>query len=142
MRPLLLATRLSAFSLLGLGGCAFMPTPDPSQAWINLRTSEANTLQAAKVDATELEDNRYFQVTPGQHELHMRLQFAVAPTNIGPDSQGLERTCVLKLDYPGFAAGQQYKLVAGSIGFRPWAKLYDQQNQLLARARESRCGEV
>jgi hypothetical protein len=137
MRPLLLAT-----SLLSLGGCAMLPTPDPSQAWVDLRTSETNTLQAAKVDASELEDDRYFQVSPGQHELHMRLQFDVAPTNIGPDSQGLERTCVLKLDYPEFAAGQRYNLVAGSIGFRPWAKLYDQQHQLLARAKEGRCGEV
>ncbi|MEN0108957.1 MAG: hypothetical protein AAGC84_21390 [Pseudomonas sp.] len=132
----------TSISLLTLGGCSMMPTPDPSQAWVSLRTSEANTLEAAKVDASELDDDRFFQVTPGQHELHMRLQFAVAPTNIGPDSQGLERTCVLKLDYPEFAAGQRYNLVAGSIGFRPWAKLYDQQHQLLARAKESRCGEV
>lgn len=137
MRRLLLAT-----SLLGFGGCAMMPSHDPSQAWVDLRTSEANTLQAAKVDASELEDDRFFQVTPGQHELHMRLQFAVTPSNVGPDSQGLERTCVLKLQYPEFAAGQRYKVVAGSIGFRPWAKLYDDQHQLLARARESRCGEV
>jgi hypothetical protein len=137
MRPILLAT-----CLLTLGGCAMMPTPDPSQAWVDLHTSEANTLQAAKVDTSALDDDRYFQVTPGQHELHMFLQFNVAPTNIGPDSQGLERTCVLKLDYPEFAAGQRYNLVAGSIGFRPWAKLYDQQNQLLARAKEGRCGEV
>ena len=137
MRPL-----FTAISLLSLGGCAGLPTPDPSQAWVTLHTSQSNTLQAAKVDASKLEDDRYFQVTPGQHELHMRLQFAVDPTNIGPDSQRLERTCVLTLDYPQFNAGQRYNLVAGSIGFRPWAKLYDQQHQLLARARESRCGEV
>jgi hypothetical protein len=137
MRPLLLAT-----GLLTLGGCTQMPTPDPSQAWVDLRTEEANTFQAAKVDTRDLDDDRFFQVSPGQHELHMRLQFAVEPTNIGPDSQGLERTCVLKLDYPEFAAGQRYKLEAGSIGFRPWAKLYNQQHTLLARAQESRCGEV
>ncbi len=137
MRPFLLAS-----GLLSLGGCAFMPTPDPSQAWVDLRTSESNTLQAAQVDAHALEDDRFFQVSPGQHELHMRLQFAVEPTNIGPDSQGLDRTCVLKLDYPEFTAGQRYNLVAGSIGFRPWAKLYNQQHQLLAKAREGRCGDV
>lgn len=137
MRPLLLAA-----GLLTLGGCSMMPTPDPSQAWVDLRTSETNTFQAAKVDSSELDDDRFFQVAPGAHELHMRLQFAVAPTNIGPDSPGLERTCVLKLDYPEFAAGERYKLVAGSNGFRPWAKLYNQQHKLLARAQESRCGEV
>ncbi len=138
MRLLLLVT-----SLLTLGGCAFlgfMPTPDPSQAWVDLHTNAESELLAYRVDEKPLDDDRYFQVSPGRHELQVRFQFAVEASNIGPNSQAHQRDCRLELNYPKFAAGQRYRLEAGSIGFRPWAKLYDEQHQLVARARETRCG--
>ncbi|WP_137886101.1 hypothetical protein [Pseudomonas sp. 2FE] len=138
MRAFLLIT-----SLLTLGGCAFlrfMPTPDPSQAWIDLHTDAESELQAYRVDAKPLDDDRYFQVSPGQHELRVRFQFAVDASNIGPNSPAHQRDCKLELNYPQFAAGQRYRLEAGSIGFRPWAKLYDDRHRLLARARETGCG--
>lgn len=126
-----------------LAGCAlWLPRHDPSQAWIELRGGEDQQLQALQVDGKALEDDRYFQVSPGRHALQVRLQFQVAPDNIGPDSQGRPRTCLLSLDYAEFAAGQRYSLKAGSHGFRPWAKLYDARGRHLARAREGRCGEV
>jgi len=138
MRPLLLAG-----SLFSLGGCGLlMPAPDPSQAWIDLKTRTDSKLHAAEVDAKPWGDGRYFQVNPGAHELKVRFQFAVDASNIGPDSEPHQRDCKLELHYGEFAAGNRYQLEAGSIGFRPWAKLYDSQRRLLGRAREMRCGGV
>ncbi|AYC30895.1 hypothetical protein D3880_00170 [Pseudomonas cavernae] len=134
-------TSLLIISLLSLGGCALLPPHDPSQAWVDLRTNPDSTLLANQVDEKPLDDERFFQVSPGAHELQVRLQFAVEASNIGPSSPPHQRDCRLNLEYPQFAAGQRYRLVAGHIGFRPWAKLYDEQNQLLARGREGGCGE-
>lgn len=44
------------------------------------------------------------------------------------------RDCQVKLTFKDFSAGQRYQLQAGSIGFRPWIKLYDHQQNWLARA--------
>ncbi|WP_263143694.1 hypothetical protein [Pseudomonas sp. RIT-PI-AD] len=125
-----------------LGACSLLPRPDPDQAWIELHDKAGNTLQATEVDERPLEDDRYFQVTPGEHALQVRLQFDVDPANVGPDSAGLSRTCLLTLDYDGFDAGRRYRLATGSFGFRPWAQLYDESGNAVARGREGRCGDV
>jgi hypothetical protein len=131
-------------ALLLLGGCAFLPLPrpDPSQAWIDLRAPEGSKLLALEVDEQPLEDPRYFQISPGSHELGMRFQFDVKASDVGANSEALRRDCRLELSYHDFAAGQRYRVEAGRAGFRPWAMLYDQQDRLLVRARESRCGGV
>lgn len=134
-------TSLCLTGLLALGGCSLMPTPDPNQAWIDLHTNPASTLHAAEVDAKPLDDDRYFQVQPGNHELTARLQFAVDGHDVGPDAPALPRDCQVRLSYADFSAGERYRLVAGNIGFRPWVKLYDAQNQLLASGRQGRCGD-
>ncbi|MFS7119489.1 hypothetical protein ABMZ33_25145, partial [Escherichia coli] len=85
---------------------------------------------------------RYFEVDPGTRELTVRYQFTVDPTNIGPVDSPLWRDCQLNLKFKDFSAGQRYRLEAGHIGFRPWAKLYDQDNRELARGREGRCAKV
>nr|WP_165840784.1 hypothetical protein [Pseudomonas sp. SDI] len=36
-------------------------------------------------------------------------------------------------------AGQRYQLEAGSIGFRPWAKLYDEQRKLVGTGLPAGC---
>ncbi|TRX73856.1 PA0061/PA0062 family lipoprotein [Pseudomonas mangiferae] len=125
-----------------LGACSLMPRHDPAQAWVDLDDDTAGVVQATQVDSQPLEDDRYFQVTPGEHELQVRLQFDVDPANIGPDSAGLSRTCLLTLDYDGFDAGRRYRLDTGSAGFRPWAQLKDERGAPVARAREGRCGDV
>ncbi|MCY1207034.1 hypothetical protein D9M72_186180 [compost metagenome] len=138
MRPLLLF-----LPLLSLGGCALMlPSPDPNQAWIALHKQEGQRIQASRVDDKALSDPRYFQVTPGRHELEVRLEFDVGGHDIGQGSESYRRTCLLKLAFTDFAAGERYLLHAGGIGFRPWARLYDERNQEVAKARESRCGDV
>ncbi|HSC85435.1 MAG TPA: hypothetical protein VLC30_17620 [Pseudomonas sp.] len=138
MRRLMLSSLSTLFA-----GCSLLPPHhDPSQAWVELHSAEHEQLQAVQVDTKDLEDDRYFQVSPGQHQLQVRYQFQVEPGNIGPQSPALPRTCLLTLDFADFAAGQRYRLQAGSHGFRPWAQLYDAQGQRLVRAREGRCGEV
>ncbi|WP_252272267.1 hypothetical protein [Pseudomonas subflava] len=125
-----------------LSGCSlWMPRHDPDQAWIDLHGREDGRLQAVQVDGQTLEDDRFFQVPPGRHELQVRLRFAVDASNVGSD-QDLPRTCLLTLDYADFSAGQRYRLKAGSRGFRPWAQLLDERGESLARAREGRCGAV
>ncbi|WP_213937623.1 hypothetical protein [Pseudomonas sp. dw_612] len=128
--------------LLTLAGCAGfgMPDPDPSQAWIDLASKqEDSALQALKVDDKAATDKRFFEVQPGSHELKVRYQFAVDPTNIGPASEPLWRDCQLSVKFKDFNAGQRYQLQAGNIGFRPWAKLYDQQRKVIGQGTPAGC---
>ena len=128
--------------LLTLAGCAGfgMPDPDPSQAWIDLDARQQDTaLQALQVDTQATADKRYFEVQPGSHELTVRYQFAVEPGNIGPNAEPLWRDCRLNVKFKDFNAGQRYQLQAGSIGFRPWAKLYDEQRKVVGQGIPAGC---
>ncbi|MBA1288096.1 PA0061/PA0062 family lipoprotein [Pseudomonas japonica] len=124
---------------LTLTGCMGLPKPDPNQAWVDLQVPEDNALHAQEVDAQALDDTRYFEVEPGSHELTVRYQFTVAPSNIGPQAAPLSRDCQLNIKYSNFNAGERYQLEAGSLGFTPWAKLYDQQRRLVGRAQPAGC---
>ncbi|NRH28199.1 hypothetical protein [Pseudomonas sp. MS19] len=123
-----------------LSGCAHMWAYDSEQAWVDLSTNRDNRLFAYKVDDKPVDDWEYFQVTPGRHELVARVLFKVDGSNVGSSSSALSRRCEVKLVYADFAKGQRYRLEAGNTGFRAWAKLYDEHNQELARAKEGRCG--
>jgi len=128
--------------LLTLAGCAGfgMPSPDPTQAWIDLDSRQQDTaLQALEVDRKAAVDRRYFQVQPGSHELKVRYQFPVEATNIGPDAEPLWRDCQLSLKFTDFNAGQRYQLQAGNVGFRPWARLYDQQRNVVGQGKPAGC---
>jgi hypothetical protein len=72
----------------------------------------------------------------------MRYLFEVGPANVGGDSEAMSRDCRLTLSYDSFDAGARYRLEAGGYGFRPWARLYDENDQLLAKASERGCGGV
>ncbi|WP_027896348.1 hypothetical protein [Zestomonas thermotolerans] len=133
--PLLIA------GLIALGGCSLLPPHDPSQAWIDLHTAPDNRLRAAEVDYRPLDDERFFQVPPGHHTLQARLEFTVPSSDIGPGGEQHTRNCQVLVEYADFAAGKRYRLVAGNVGFRTWAKLYDAHSRELARGREGRCGE-
>lgn len=134
MRALLLISLFSA-----LVGCAGLPNPDPNQAWVDLAVDKNNSLHALQVDDQAWDDKRYFEVAPGSHELTVRFQFPVAPTNIGPSAEPLWRDCQLNLTYKAFNAGQRYQLEAGSTGFRPWAKLYDEQRNVVGQGMPAGC---
>ena len=129
-------------SLLLLTGCAGfgLPRHDPAQAWIDLDSKQEDTaLQALEVDDKTATDKRYFEVHPGSHELTVRYQFPVQPTNLGPDAEPLWRDCQLNVKFKDFNAGQRYQLQAGNIGFRPWAKLYDQQRKVIGQGTPAGC---
>lgn len=126
-------------SLLMLAGCAGLPDPDPAQAWIDLDTHQDSVLQALEVDEKKSTDKRYFEVQPGSHELTVRYQYAVDPTNIGPGTEPLWRDCQLSVKFKDFNAGQRYQLKTGNIGFRPWAKLYDQQRKVVGQGQPAGC---
>ncbi len=135
MREILFACAMLAL----VAGCSTLPKPDPNQAWIDLQPKADTTLRAEQVDAREWSDKRYFEVQPGSHELKVRYQFAVEPTNIGPNSDILWRDCQLNLNFKTFTAGERYQLEAGSLGFRPWAKLYDGQRRMVGQAKPAGC---
>jgi len=138
-RSFAMRTMLAASALLALAGCAGLPDPDPSQAWVDLAPSQDDSLHAVEVDEREWADTRYFQVSPGNHQLTVRYLFPVAPSNIGPVSEPLWRDCQLNLKFKDFSAGQKYRLQAGSIGFRPWAKLYDEQQNVVGSGEPAGC---
>ena len=126
--------------LLALGGCnLLLPRQDPHQAWIELNPQVPHSLRATEVDRKPLDEHRFFQVSPGSHELGMRYRFEVSGSNIGPGSAPYERNCLIRLTYKEFAAGRRYSLEVGEVGFRPWAKLYDDRRQEVASGRESGC---
>lgn len=130
---------LVAGSLLLISACSTLPDPDPNQAWIDLTRYDNTSLDAVQVDERDWADQRYFEVQPGSHELTVRYQFPVNPTNIGPVDEPLWRDCQVKLTFKDFSAGQRYQLQAGSIGFRPWIKLYDHQQKLLGQGLPAGC---
>ena len=128
--------------LLMLAGCAGfgIPRQDPSQAWIDLDSQQEDTaLQALAVDKQAANDKRYFEVQPGSHELKVRYQFPVQPSNIGPNAETLWRDCQINVKFDDFNAGERYQLQAGNIGFRPWAKLYDQQRKVIGKGTPAGC---
>ncbi|MBM7062635.1 hypothetical protein JQX08_18120 [Pseudomonas sp. UL073] len=140
MRPLPLV--LLAVSL---GACAANPPPpDPQQAWVDLATQQpSHSISANRLDGARLSDGRYFQVSPGRHELDVRFQYE----RMGGGGGGMDPggspgpiTCILRVRYEHFAAGQRYRLEARPLAGKAQAWLYDAQRKVLARGEVVRCG--
>ena len=137
-RPLLC---LPLLSLLLLGACANrLPPHDPHQAWIDLHGPAGSQVGADSLNNQHWPDRRYFQVTPGEHLLQTRVGFEVSSSNLGRADAEVWRTCILQVDYDGFAAGERYQLEARPYGFRAMARLRDSSGQVVARGRLVRCG--
>ncbi len=94
---------------------------------------------AERLDQQRLSDGRYFQVTPGSHELTVRFDFEIYSGGMGMMTGPSERLCYLTVRYDHFQAGQRYRLEARSLGFNASARLYDAQRQLLAEERMVNC---
>jgi hypothetical protein len=127
-------------SLLLLGACASpLPVRDPGMAWVDLYTPASDLLMAEELDGKRLNDGRYFQVSPGSHELIARFRFEVQG---GGDlmAEPIQRTCELRVRYDNFAAGQRYRIEARTLAMSAQAWLYDEQRNVLARAKVLRCG--
>ncbi|SDH17864.1 hypothetical protein SAMN05216588_10387 [Pseudomonas flavescens] len=135
-QPLLLA------SLLLLGACASpLPTADPNMAWVDLEGEGIDLLMAERLDRQRVRDGRYFQVTPGAHELEMSLRFEVSGgggTSMMSEPQQL--TCDIRLRYDDFKAGRRYRIEARSVVMRGQAILYDGERNALAHGKNLRCG--
>ncbi|MGJ7516541.1 hypothetical protein ACSFE6_19730 [Pseudomonas baetica] len=138
MRRLMLLLAASA-----VAGCSTpMPTANPQMAWVDFSTPFPNDklLMAERLDNQRLRDGRYFEVTPGRHELTVRFDFEV-PGGGGPDmfGGGKERLCYLIIKYDHFEAGQRYVLQARSIAFTPEARLYNAKREIVAEDSQANC---
>ena len=131
--------------LLAVGvvtGCQSpMPTPNPKMAWVEFSTPFPNDklLMAERLDKQRLRDGRFFEVTPGSHELIVRFDFEVPGGGLGMMSGPSERLCYLTIKYYHFEAGQRYVLEGRSIAFTPGARLYNAKREIVAEDRESYC---
>ncbi len=135
--------RLLPYLLLALplSACAAaLPQADPQQAWIELYSTPGNTLMAQKLDDKKVADGRYFQVSPGSHELKARFQFEVEN---GGGTLGNPRqiTCHLKVKYD-FVAGQRYRIEARPVAMSTQAWLYAMPRKALKQVSVERCGPV
>ena len=128
-------------SLLLLGACASpLPPRDPGMAWVDLYTTASDLLMAEELDGKRVNDGRYFQITPGAHELIARFQFEAHGGGMDMRSEPIQRTCELRVRYDDFAAGQLYRIEARTLAMSAQGWLYDDQRNVLARARVLRCG--
>jgi len=128
---------LLAFSTLG--ACASpMPPVDQKQAWVDFYTiTPGKLVMAEALDGQRLKDGRFFQVTPGKHELVVRFDYEIQSGAFNTDPT--ERTCYLTVEYDNFKAGQRYRLEARAIANQPNAWLYDDARQVLAQERLTHC---
>ena len=124
-----------------LSACASTPLPavDPAKAWIDLETQTGKLVMAERLDNQRLNDGRYFQVTPGSHELMVRFDFEVFVGGMGMFSDPQERLCYITLNYDNFQPGQRYRLQARSLGFNAYARLYDATGKVVAEERLVNC---
>lgn len=123
-----------------LGACASpMPPVDQKQAWVDFYTiTPGKLVMAEALDGKRLQDGRFFQVTPGKHELVVRFDYEVQ-TGGGFNTDPTERTCYLTVEYDGFKAGQRYRLEARAVANQPNARLYDAERKVLAEERMTHC---
>ena len=125
-----------------VAGCTSpLPAVNPQMAWVDFSTPFANDklLMAERLDNQRMRDGRFFQVTPGKHELMVRFDFEVPGGGMGIMSGPTERLCYLTINYDHFEAGQRYVLEARSIAFTPSARLYNAKREIVAEDRQSYC---
>ena len=117
-----------------LSACTSTPIPpaDPTMAWVDLETQTGKLVMAERLDNKRQADGRYFQVTPGSHELMVRFDFEVFVGGMGMFSDPQERLCYVTVDYDNFQPGQRYRLQARSLGFNAYARLYDATGKVVA----------
>ena len=124
-----------------LSACTSTPIPpaDPAMAWVDLETQTGKLVMAERLDNKRQADGRYFQVTPGSHELMVRFDFEVFVGGMGMFSDPQERLCYVTVDYDNFQPGQRYRLQARSLGFNAYARLYDVTGKVVAEERLVNC---
>ncbi|SDB66057.1 hypothetical protein SAMN03159382_05715 [Pseudomonas sp. NFACC23-1] len=131
-------------AFVAMSGCTATPLPsaDPNMAWVDFATPTpgGKVLMAEKLDGQRLRDGRFFQVSPGSHELEVRFDFEVfGGGGLGLMTEPQERLCYLTVRYDHFEAGQRYRLEARNLAYTPSARLYDAKREIVAEDRQARC---
>ena len=116
-----------------------LPAPDPKMAWVDLETQTGKLVMAERLDNQRMSDGRYFQVTPGSHELMVRFDFEVFVGGMGMFSDPQERLCYVTVNYDNFEPGQHYRLQTRSLGFNAYARLYNAAGKVVAEERLVNC---
>jgi hypothetical protein len=125
-----------------VAGCsAPMPAANPQMAWVDFSTPFPNDklLMAERLDNQRMRDGRFFQVTPGKHELTVRFDFEVPSGGSEMFDGGTERLCYMIIKYDHFEAGQRYLLQARSMAFTPEARLYNAKREIVAEDSQINC---
>ncbi|MGY3170651.1 hypothetical protein ACVWYU_000024 [Pseudomonas sp. TE12234] len=125
-----------------VAGCSSpLPAVDPQMAWVDFSTPFPNDklLMAERLDKFRLRDGRFFQVTPGSHELIVRFDFEVPGGGSDMLSDSTERLCYMTIKYDHFVAGQRYLLEGRSMAFTPEARLYNANREIVAEASQFYC---
>lgn len=135
--------RLSLLLIAGVAaGCqSALPPVNPQMAWVEFSTSSPGSklIMAERLDNQRLNDGRFFQVTPGSHELRIRFDFEVFGGGGSLMNGPVERLCYLTIQYDHFEAGQRYVLEGRSLAFTPSARLYNAKREIVAEDREYHC---
>ncbi|NWA04020.1 PA0061/PA0062 family lipoprotein [Pseudomonas gingeri] len=131
---------LSFLALASLGGCVSpLPAVDPQMAWIDMGTHTGTLVMAESVDKKRLDDGRFFQVTPGAHELTVRFDFDVYVGGMAMNTDPLERICYITVPYDHFEAGRRYHLEAISWSFSASARLYNDKQEQIGESQNVLC---
>lgn len=140
MRRMMLLLAASA-----VAGCqAPLPVADPQMAWVDLSIPfpTDRLLLAERLDKQRLSDGRFFQVTPGSHELMVRFDYETGGGGGGSNGEmggSTERVCYLTLRYDHFQAGQRYVLEGRSMALTPEARLFDAKREIVAELSDYYC---
>ena len=127
----------SAALLIACSACAApLPEHDPDMAWIDVQSQAGHRLSAQRMDGNKVNDARYFQVSPGEHQLQMRLTYDRGGNSSG-DSQ---RRCLVDVVYADFQAVQRYSVRALAKGWTVGGWLYSSDGQRLIESKPVRCG--
>jgi hypothetical protein len=131
-------------ALVSMSGCATGPLPpvDPNLAWVDFATPMpgGKMLMAESLDGQKLPDGRFFQVSPGSHELKVRFDFEVlGGGGLGMQTDPQERICYMTVRYDQFEAGQRYRLEARNLAYTPSARLYNAKREIVAEERQINC---
>lgn len=125
-----------------VAGCQSpLPAVNPQMAWVEFSTPTpgGKLLMAERLDNQRLRDGRFFQVTPGSHELLVRFDFEVFGGGGGLMTGPVDRLCYLTIRFDHFEAGQRYLLEGRSLAFTPSARLYNAQREIVAEDRDTDC---
>lgn len=127
----------AAFLFFFMHGCAAeLPEHDSSMAWVDVAGRAGYSLSARRQDGKQTDDVRYFQLTPGRHQLELRLGYERRGSSAG--SQW--RYCRVEFDYDSFAAGERYSIYAVTMGFTVRVWLRNQAGERALESRSVRCG--